>query len=206
MWIVSVLHIRYSTAGFIFMSKYRLISIFALAALVTLFFAAVESHKRAFEELSKLDDQICTAMINVHPAMSDMLLNEFDQLAVDNPTYSEFLTKSGNPNIYLIDAPPYSAPGNSRSRARGGVIEGSSTIKRDIVLPVADPETDFSKLPFSCDVDKVRIKIECRVPWRFFAGTPTVRIVDLGAPQNEQYIDLLSVELKKRNIEFTDGT
>lgn len=183
--------------------RFRLITLFALVTIFSVLIAAIASHRRAWEEISRLDTEIQSAMLDVHPHIAKSLLHEFENLAKKNPTYAKYMAENSyplmNPNWSLTQF-SYSDGGNGYGSARGGLIDGPHSIERNIIINTADPMDDFSKMSITGSLEKVNVVIETRASWRFFAGTPEVIITDRGTPANRQYIQLMTDALSRRGI------
>jgi hypothetical protein len=76
-------------------------------------------------------------------------------------------------------------------------------VQRAIALSTVDPRSGFSVVLREERVEKVKVEIECYIPWRLFPGKQQVRSTDLGAKHNELYLRELLPALERRGIAYT---
>lgn len=125
--------------------------------------AAISSHQRAWKEINRLDDEIKTALS-----------------AIDVEVAEHFEINRGREELPKLSS--YSFGGNGYGSGSGGIIEGPSTMDREIVVS-----------------DDVNVSIEIRSDWFFFAGKPYITFDADDSPGNSWFINLLNKQLKDDN-------
>lgn len=187
--------------------RFRLRSLFAIMAIISVIAAAIGSHYRAFDKIKKIHREVRSSIREVQPILVGELRSQLATDLQSNQSYLNYSQRYASEDAQpLLDA-LIDIEGLNQIAAvkKGGIWSGASEIESVFYVVVPSLDTDFSQF-FNTrkrTVDpKVHVVIRCYSPWKFFAGTPRVTIVDLGHQQNKRLIELLSKELVEKNIPF----
>ena len=131
--------------------------------------ALLTSHHRARVEVQRLDSEVRAALEQLSPEVSARL--------DINAEREEFPP---------LD--PYSFSGNGVGTALGGLVDGPSSIERDVVV-----------------ADGVNLTIESRSDWGLISGDAYVLIHTHDGDENDWFISQLKQILVNRDISIADG-
>ena len=151
------------------MKRFRLISLFITTGIVAVLTASLTSHHRARIAVQRLDTEIENALQQISPLVSDRL--------DINASREEYPPRD-----------PYSYGGNGVGTALGGIIDGSSSIERDVVV-----------------ADGVNLTIESRSDWGLISGRAYILIQAHDGDENDWFIEQLKQNLAERNITIANG-
>ena len=151
------------------MKRFRLISLFLATGVVAVLTASLTSHHRARKSVQRLDSEIENALQQISPLVSERL--------DINAGREEFPPLN-----------PYSYGGNGVGTALGGLIDGSSSIERDVVV-----------------ANGVNLTIESRSDWGLFSGSAYILIHTHDADENDWFIEQLKQILSNRDITIANG-
>ena len=185
--------------------QFRLKSLLIFAAFSAILIAGFASRRTAIKKARQIESDVDSILDDMYLDFRKSLMAEFESAAEANPTYAAF--KSSNlPQsigyIYTGGDLAYRDAGNSRGTSLGGLIDGPTSLSRNVVMSMTNPTTDFSAWPIQDTQTKVDIEIEHYVPWRFFAGRPKTIIRNHGAPKNKMFMGILKSRLDESGIEY----
>lgn len=185
--------------------KFRLISLFTLITVISFFLAAHESHRRGNAKLENIDHSVEATIDEISDEIYETSVKQFEQLNASRPQLLATF-RTNHPTKPYASLTAFSDTGNSRSQCRGGLFDGPAEIERQIVLGGYIPPSLLADGILFVRDQKVRINVACRVPWRVFAGKPTVHIIVFKGPLNEQFVQSLTRRLTKQKVSFTIET
>ncbi len=169
--------------------------------MAAVFVAASDSHRRAQQDVDKVSQLVDTALEEVKLLIYESNVEEFERL---NPGHLHPF-RNGPPARPYASASAFNDPGGSCTNVAPGILTFNGGSERVVRLGAFIPPSLLGDGNIVFDRKrKVSVSVNCRIPWRVFAGDARVEIsVDDAAPMNDEFVRRLTAKLAEQNVEFS---